>query len=264
MNIKMKGAFRRPAHWCNKSDIILLDSHLFSIALIFFLAGFTQGVSGFGSALVAMPFLLLFQDAQTAVPLCTLNSLVITCFLSLQLRKHVDLKKILPLIISCIPGIYLGTQFLRKSNSDLIEFLLGILLVSYALYNLVKKPAPRKIKKVWAYVAGFLTGLIGSVFSAGGPPTIIYTTLTGWKKDDIKATLSAFFFITGIFVATAHFLSGLTTITVVKYFGISVWTVLPGVWAGSICYGKIKQETYMKIILYVLIIMGTMMIVTAR
>lgn len=232
----------------------------YSIALIFLVAGFTQGVSGFGSALVAMPFLLLVIDVKIAVPLCMLNGLVMTFYLSMQLRKNVEWRKILPLFIGCVPGIFVGAWFLKEADSDRIQALLGAMIAGYALFNLILKPAPRKIKGCWAYMAGFLTGVIGSAFSAGGPPTIIYTTLTGWNKDDIKATLSSFFFVSGVFIAAAHVITGLTTTVVLKYFGQSVLAVLAGVWAGSVCYGKIRQKTYMKIILNLLLAMGVMMI----
>lgn len=238
-------------------------STILGIALIFLAAGFTQGLSGFGLALVAMPFLLLIIDVKIAVPLCVLNGLVITLFLSLQLRRHVDWKKILPLLIGCLPGIYVGIYFLKEANSDVIKFLLGIMLVSYSLFNLILKPAPRKLKVGWAYFAGFLTGVLGSAFSTGGPPTIVYTTLTGWSKDDIKATLSSFFFLASILIAITHFVTGVTGATVLNYFATSVLAVMVGVWTGSICYGKIKQQTYMKIILILLCAMGIVMIVTA-
>lgn len=238
-------------------------SYSFFIALIFLAAGFTQGVSGFGSALVAMPLLLFFMDAHSAVPLCMLNGLIITAFLSMQLRRHVDWRKIIPLLIGCTPGIYVGARFLREADSNLIKLLLGLMLVSYSLYSLFLKPKPQKISSFWPYVAGFGTGVIGSAFSAGGPPTIIYVTLTGWKKDDIKATLSVFFFITGIFMAAAHALNGLTTITVLRSFSVSSPAVLLGVWLGSIFYGRIRRETYLQFMLILLVGMGSVMIVTS-
>ncbi len=232
------------------------------LPIIFFLAGFTQGVSGFGSALVAMPLLLFFMDAQTAVPLCMLNGLIITAFLSFQLRKHADWKKITPIIIGCVPGIYVGARFLKEADSDLIKLLLGIMLTGYCLYSMFFKPQPKKIHTLWAYIAGFCTGVIGTAFGAGGPPTIIYTSLNKWSKDGIKATLSVFFFITGVFIAIAHAVTGLTTQIVLKNFSISAIFVLLGVWVGSFCYGKIKQETYLKLILNLLLVMGVVMIVT--
>jgi uncharacterized membrane protein YfcA len=235
----------------------------FIVSLIFLLAGFTQGLSGFGSALVAMPLLVMFIDIKKAVPLCVLNGLIITFFLTLQLWNHIDWKKIMPLFMGCLPGIYVGVTFLKKTNSSIIEISLGVILIAYALYGLILRPKPRKISSSWSYLAGFATGAIGGAFSAGGPPTIVYTTLTGWSKDDIKATLSGFFFITGLIIAVAHAMNGLTTIVVLRYFSASISFVLLGVYAGSLCYSMTKKEAYIRIILTILVLMGIMMIVSA-
>ena len=97
-------------------------------AAIFLLAGFTQGVSGFGAALVAMPLLSMIMDIQTAVPLYMLNGLVLTLYLSLQLRSHVDLKKIRPLFLGCLPGIYIGLLALKNLHSNLLQISLGCLV----------------------------------------------------------------------------------------------------------------------------------------
>ncbi|MBW2664491.1 MAG: sulfite exporter TauE/SafE family protein, partial [Deltaproteobacteria bacterium] len=215
------------------------------------------------SALVAMPLLIMFMDVKLAVPLCMLNGLIITSFLSLQLKNHIDWKKIMPLFLGCLPGIYVGTTFLKEANSNVIEFLLGALLIAYGLYGLALRPQPRKINPTWSYLAGFASGAIGSAFSAGGPPTIIYTTLTGWTKDDIKATLSGFFFSTGLIIAVAHAINGLTTVVVLRYFAASTAFVFLGVYAGSIYYGRLKKEVYVRVILGILILMGIMMIVSA-
>ena len=229
-------------------------------AAIFLLAGFTQGVSGFGAALVAMPLLSMIMDIQTAVPLYMLNGLVLTLYLSLQLRSHVDLKKIRPLFLGCLPGIYIGLLALKNLHSNLLQISLGCLVTMYALYSLTATPRPRQMARAWAWLAGFLTGAIGSAFSAGGPPTIIYVSLSNWTKDEIKATLSVFFFSTGVLTAIGHALSGLTTGLVLHHFATSLPFTLVGVMAGSLCYKRIKQETYIKIIRWLLVFMGLMMI----
>ncbi|WP_456384925.1 TSUP family transporter, partial [Desulfolithobacter sp.] len=55
---------------------------------VFLAAGFVQGLTGFGSALVAIPLLSLLMDVKTAVPLCTLNGMIITMYLGWRLRNH--------------------------------------------------------------------------------------------------------------------------------------------------------------------------------
>lgn len=238
----------------------MLDPLLISI--IFLLAGFIQGMTGFGSALVAIPLLSLFLDIKEAVPLCMLNSVVITTFLSLKMRRHLDRNKIIPLCISALPGILVGATLLKNLSSTLIRTSLGALLIAYSLYSLFSTPKTRKLHKAWAYVAGFSTGAIGAAFSAGGPPTIIYSTLNNWSKNEIKATLSGFFLFNSYLTATVHAASGLTTLQVFSYFLISAPFVLLGTVLGSICYGRIPHTLYLQLIFTFLVLMGTMMIAT--
>lgn len=233
------------------------------IALIFLAAGFMQGMSGFGSALVAMPLLAMLVDVKVAVPLCVLNGLLITSFLTFQLKAHINWKKIAPLMVGCVPGIYVGVTILKKADDYFIRLALGILIIAYALYCLLFSERLKIIKPGWSYIAGFLTGAIGGAFSAGGPPTIIYTTLRGWSKDLIKATLSGFFLLTGFFIASAHAYTGLTTRTVLYYYAISAAPVLVGVYAGSLCYDKFDRKTYLKVIYVLLIAMGCLLIGSA-
>lgn len=230
------------------------------ISIIFLLAGFTQGISGFGSALVAIPLLSLIIDIKSAVPLCILNSLVITTYLSIKMRKHLDTKKILPLCVAAVPGIIAGSTILKQVSSSIIKGSLGVLLVTYSVYSLLTNPNPRKLHNAWSYFAGFLSGAIGAAFSAGGPPTIIYTTLNDWKKDTIKATLSGFFLFNSYLIAIVHAVQGLTTIEIFTYFMISAPFVLLGTVLGTICYGKIPREQYLQIIFAFLTVMGIMMI----
>lgn len=236
---------------------------LFFISSIFLLAGFVQGVTGFGSALVAMPLLSLFIDVKIAVPLCTLNSVVITTFLALRLKKHLDRKKILPLCIAAVPGMIVGVTLLKKVSSESLSIALGVLLVTYSCYSLLVKIRQRRLHPVWSYMAGFSSGAIGAAFSAGGPPTIIYATLNDWDKDEIKATLSGFFLFNSYLNATAHAVSGLTTVTVLTSFLYSAPFVLVGTVLGSHCYGRIERSLYLKVIFTFLILMGMVMIVTA-
>jgi uncharacterized membrane protein YfcA len=233
------------------------------LGAIFLAAGFTQGVSGFGAALVAMPLLTMFLDVKVAVPLCMLNGLLITLYLSWQLKKHMDWRKIRPLFFGCVPGIIIGVFLLNRINSELLKILLGCLIIMYSLYRLMWDPVVGNLKERWAYMAGFFSGVIGAAFSAGGPPTIIYVSLTGWKKDEIKATLSMFFFSTGVLMSTGHAISGLINSLVLSYFASSCLFTIVGVYIGSLCYNRIRQEVYIKIILILLLLLGGMMIYSA-
>ena len=234
-----------------------------AIGLIFLLAGFTQGASGFGSSLVAMPLLTLFMDVQTAVPLCMLNSLLITLCLSLQLRRHIEWARIKPLLIGCLPGILFGIFVLKNVSNSVLQICLGLLVVGYALYSLLltKRQYSGELSSLWAYLAGFLTGGIGSSLGAGGPPTIIYVSLTAWTNDEIKATLSIFFFIAGVFVALGHAVSGLTTGIILRQLMYSAPFTVIGVLGGIMLYSRINRRYYIKTMLWLLLFMGIAMLI---
>jgi len=239
-----------------------MDPYLLTI-LIFLIGSFTQGLTGFGFGLVSIPLLVLFMDVRVAVPLCMLSGLVITAYLSFQLKAHLDWRKILPLLFGCLPGIMAGTFFLKNINETLFKIILGIMLIAYSLYRIFLDLKPRSISRIWGWVAGFATGVISAAFSAGGPPTIIYTTLTGWNKDEIKSTLSIFFFIGGVATAIAHAMSGLTTMEVIKLSAGSLPAVFLGVWSGSLLYKRFKTEGYIRLVLIGLILMGLIMLYSA-
>lgn len=227
---------------------------------IFFLGGFVQGVTGFGSALVAIPLLCIFIDIKFAIPLSVLNGLIITSYLALKLKTHLDIKKLIPLCLSTLPGIVFGVTLLKKVDSKTIALLLGLLIISYSLFNLFYQQKPRHLRHYWSYIAGFCSGAIGSAFSAGGPPVIIYTTLKGWNKDQIKATLTGFFLFNSCMTVAAHSITGLITKETLVSFLFTAPFVLGGTVLGSFCYGLFRNETYMKIIYIFLILIGIMML----
>ncbi|MEN8685924.1 MAG: sulfite exporter TauE/SafE family protein [Desulfuromonadales bacterium] len=227
-------------------------------------AGLIQGLTGFGSALVAVPLLSLFLDLKLVVPFSTLHGVTITLCLSWQLRRSLSLQKIGPLLLGCVPGITIGVTLLKYADPVAMKLMLGVLVTGYAIYALLSQPImERKLRPFWAYVAGFATGAIASAFSAGGPPTIIYTTLAGWSKDTIKATLSGFFLCAGLLASVAHLMAGLTTFTVAKYYVATLPFVLLGVWVGSRFYQRINHTLYLKAVFCCLALMGLVLAVSA-
>lgn len=162
------------------------------ICLILFLAGFVQGLSGFGAVLFSLPLLSIFLDIKTVIPLVALAALMMTLIVLIQLWRHLEWKKVYPLIIGALPGVFVGVYFLKKFDKGVIHWILGATLIVYALYSLFIQKSVKGIRERWAFLFGFLGGCLGGAFSAGGPPAIVYTSLSSWNKDQIKVTLQLF------------------------------------------------------------------------
>jgi len=232
---------------------------LFTLPVSFF-AGLTQGLTGFGSALVAMPFFIKILPARIAVTLSILNGLSITSILTVRHLSSIRPKRVLPLMVGSIPGMALGIIFLKGADESLIRRLLGLILIGYSLYSLMERPhGKRQISPVWGLAAGFFTGVIGAAFSAGGPPAIIYVTLTGWEKDEIKGTLSAFFLFSCILISIGHLLAGISGPLTFSLFALNTPFLLGGVFLGMKAYAIIPKETYLRIVLFMLLFLGVLL-----
>jgi uncharacterized membrane protein YfcA len=233
------------------------------ICLILFFAAFTQGVAGFGSALTALPLLTVFLDIKTAIPLVGLFSLSVTTLLVFQLLKYLEWRKIYSLILGAIAGIPIGVFFLKRLDKDTIQWTLGIFLIVYSIYSLSYKLSRNGIREAWAYFYGFLGGCLGGALSTPGPPVVVYTSLQSWSKDKIKATLQGFLLISYVTAVLAQAVSGATTVTVLRYYVISLPALTLGTYGGSYFYGKISEEWYRRIMLILLACLGAFMLYRA-
>lgn len=232
----------------------------FAIGVIFLLAGCVQGVTGFGAGLIAIPLLCLIIDIKTAIPLVVLNGLAMTSWLAFSLRRSFDRRKIVPLITGAVPGIFLGGYLLQHINQDIARILLGALLVLYSCIGLLFQPRPRQLPGELGYLAGFCSGCITSLLSAGGPPVIMYSTLMNWKPEEIRATLTAFFVCNAGLTVMVHAAHGMTTVLTLKYFLVTMPLILAGTNTGSLLNKRIGQRLYLRLVYLLLLPMGILMI----
>jgi uncharacterized membrane protein YfcA len=225
-----------------------MTTYVFLLAVTF-LAGLIQGLSGFGSVLLSLPVLILFLDVKTAIPLVALIALALNVQLLIQLRQHLEWRRVYPLLAGTLLGVPAGVFLLKHLDTSLIQIVLGAVLIGYALYGLTFRGSMRGIRERWAYLYGFLAGCFGGALSASGPPVVIYTSLQPWSKDQTKVTLQGYFLISGLIVVSFQAANGLTTWTVMKLFVLSLPAVVTGTLVGSHFYGMVREEGYRRIIM---------------
>lgn len=236
-----------------------MQTYLWVCVIVLF-AGFTQGLSGFGALLLSLPLLAIFLDIKTVIPLVALYGVSTTFLLLVQLRKHLEWRKIYPLLVSAALGIPVGVFLLKELNRDMIYWALGTFLVSYSVYRLFFRSSTNGMRERWAYLFGFVAGCLKGAFGVGGPPVIVYTSLQAWSKDEIKVTLQGFFVISGLMAVLAHALSGVTTLAVIRFYGVSLPVLILGTYVGSYFYGMIGEQWYRRVMFILLACLGSFII----
>lgn len=220
------------------------------------LAAFTESVSGFGAALVAMAFLPFLIGIQQAVPLVALVSLVLQIVLLLYYRAAVNLQAMRRVIFGSLLGIPLGIYFLRGVDEQIVLRLLGIVLVSYAVYALLKLHLPAFANPNWGWLFGFVAGILGGAYNTSGPPVVIYGQSQNWNPAAFKANLQSFFLVNSAIVLLGHALSGNVTPQIMNYFLIALPALALGIFVGLQLNRRIDPLRFRQIVQGLLIVLG--------
>jgi len=234
--------------------------HYLWIFSIMFMACFLQGITGFGSVLVALPLLVMVLEIKTVIPFIVLTATTMNLVLLVQLRRFVRWDRVRPLLIGALPGVVLGSFFLSRVDENGLRLALGGVLILYAVYGVFSRPSPRGVPETWAYILGFLAGGLGGAFGIAGPPLVAYVSMQPWDKHEVKAFLQAVFVLSGIAMLASYAFMGLITRPVLTYFALSLPVLFLGWWAGSFMYGRISETLYRKAVLVLLGCMGVAMV----
>ena len=225
-----------------------------------FLAAFTQSLSGFGSALVAMALLPPVLGIHTATPLVALVVIPLEAYLIVHYRHALNFSVIWRVVLASIAGIPFGILFLTQIDEKIVLAVLGVIISGYALFTLLKIRLPKLEHLAWGYFFGLLSGLLGGAYNTAGPPVVVYGNILGWNTAEFKSNLQGFFILLSTVVAVGHAWSGNLTPEVWRYFLISLPAVAVGILAGTRLDKYLNPETFRKIVLVLLIVMGIRLI----
>ena len=238
-----------------------MDVNILVIILcIVFVSTLTRSTFGFGDALIAMPLLALFIDIKIATPLIALIAFFIAISILIKNWHKVEFKSAWRLIVASLAGIPIGLWYLDDINENIIKLFLGILVLFFAIYSLVKPKLIQLKSEKSAWIFGFFAGILGGAYNTNGPPIVIYSSLKKWNPQNFRATLQGYFFITGILLIISHTVAGNFTSEVLTYFAYCLPVVLLAVIIGGILNKKIPVEQFHKYIYMILIVLGVMLI----
>jgi uncharacterized protein len=230
------------------------------VVLVIFLAVFTQSLSGFGSALVAMALLPPLIGLQAATPLVALMMTTIEFFLLIRYRQAFNIRAVWRIILAALVGIPLGILFLSRLDEKIVLTILGVVISGYALYALWNFRLPELAHPAWAYAFGFVAGMLGGAYNTSGPPAILYADCRRWGPAEFKSNLQGFFVLSSLFITLGHAWSRNLTPGVWHYYLLSIPALAAGIIAGTRLDKTLNPATFRRVVLILLAIMGVRLI----
>jgi Predicted permeases len=219
------------------------------------MAGFVQGVTGFGSGIVMMIFLPYLLPINQSAGVSTLTMLIANAMVVWRYRKYLKWQKL------AIPfGIYIVTAicslFLSQSlASNHLKLLLGILLVVLSLYyslmnirSITVKNIPLYVMIIFSLISGFFNGMFG----IGGPLMALYFLTISDSKENYLASIQTFFLVDTFIMTTLRFSSGILDLSSIKFVLVGII----GAIIGTILANRLVQHLnikFMTLFIYVFI-----------
>ena len=219
-----------------------MDTTIILVSMIIALAGFTQGLTGFGSALVSVPLLSLIVGAQTAVPIAGIFGWLVTLPIAWKMRHSIQRQVGLILFAGSIPASFVGAKLLASMPSQYILLTMGIVLIISSLHSfLSSKPVFQKTSIPVTIGAGFTSGILGATVGESGPPVIAYTSMQPWTADQVKSTLTFFFMLQMIGANVSFWNEGLITDEVLSLVTSALPAFAVGLAGGMFAYHLLQK-----------------------
>lgn len=235
---------------------------LLTVVAIVFLAALVHSTLGFGTALVAMPMLVMVLDVNVATPLVGLTMLTTIALLLVGSWRDLDVRSALHLLAASIFGIPVGLLVLRSAPQDAFKAGLGILLIAVGLYNLRTSVQPRLKHIGWAHAFGFVSGVLGAAYNVNAAPVAVYGVLRRWPPEHFRATLQGYFLPSTLLIVASHGLAGLWTGDVFGYYLPAVPAVILAVALGRSVGARIPPARFQRILYVALMVFGVMLLVS--
>ncbi len=224
------------------------------VVLVF--AAYVQAVTGFGYAVVAAPFLLLFLDAKVVVALMIVTGTLNNFPMLWQTRKDGDNRLVIEVFLFSLIGLIPGAYLLKIIDTELLKLIIGIiiLLVACVMSRDIRFKVRRQ--RLARGIASMLAGFMGGTTSMNGPAILIYFLNENMEKALMRATLVRFFFLSNITTLTLMFSFGTLTKEILLDGLIYFPAVVLGSLLGEKTFRHISQSLFRRLSLWLLGISG--------
>ena len=244
--------------------------HLLTVLLIFALAGFVSGLSGFGFSAVGIA-VLWFMSPTSAIPLLMALSIANQLLSISQLRQD-----LLPAsqwwshgptayIVGGACGVPLGVWVMANLPATQLTLATGFVLLVYSIWMVLKPRAILIVKSgMMDHLAvGMIGGVIGGFTAFPGAALVVWAGLKNLSKTEQRAIVQPYILamqvislLSMVFMRTGDLVSNSFDVTFWLFFLVLLPVVLPMTKLGVLAFKKLTDVNFKNITLGVLAFSG--------
>ncbi len=234
------------------------------VVAVIFVAYVVFGLSGFGSALIAVPILAHIWPLTAVVPLMAMFEVVAALAIGGTQRRSLDRREFLALAPFMLAGIAIGVTLLLSLPSPWLLVGLGLFVLGYGLRGALKKDGSfARMSRLWAVPLGLVGGMMSALFGTGGSFYLMYIAGRVEDKSALRATISTVLGTSNAVRLVVFFIAGLLAPAVIVTALVLLPVVLIGLWLGGRLHARVTREQILRGVCVLLVVSGGSLLVRA-
>jgi len=183
-----------------------------------------------------------------------------------KLRKAIKPLRLVPFLVGGAIGVPIGAEVLRWASPASLRFGIGVILVAFSSYSLIrpKLPSAGNANQLTDGGVGILNGILGGATGLAGIVLTIWCSVRDWPPPEQRAVFQPIG--VSVFLITALWLGGTGTIdrNTVELFLIGLPALALGTWAGLKLFGKLDDTGFRRVVMGLLLLSGLSLAVLGR
>ncbi|MCC7365588.1 MAG: sulfite exporter TauE/SafE family protein [Dehalococcoidia bacterium] len=223
-------------------------------------AAVVQSLTGLGFGLMIVPPLVLVIGAKHAVVVSNaLGTLLSMVMLS---RSHADVEWRMgsSLLAGSALGMPLGLAVLVAIDPDALQVVIAVTVIVFAAL-LARGLRLHAAGLAGDIATGVVSGILRMSTSMSGPPVVIYLQGRGIPSAPFRATLAAFFTISGVAGVTLLALGGQFSREALYETAVGVPALAAGLIGGNRLYHAVDERLFRRLVLGVLFVSSVLSLV---
>ncbi len=222
--------------------------------------GIVKGVVALGLPIVTLAILLNFLPPLTVLGLLIMPMLVTNLWQAGRAGNLLEpLRRFWPMIVTGFVFLVIGAEMIVIMDTVVLFGVLGTCVAVFSVIGLARPNMPplRPETEKWAGpMAGAMGGLLGGISTIWGPPMTMYFVMLKLPKGVFVRTVGLAWFAFSLPLAIAYWRNGIFSGDVIY---LSLYACVPGmigIRIGEVIRERIDQDTFRKVMLVMLLLIG--------
>jgi len=231
------------------------------LGLIVFVTQTLEGITGFGSTVLALPFAAMILGLDKAVPVLALHTVLLAAYIVVVSWKYIIWKEFGFIALHVFIGLPIGYFLFKSLDDTYLKGILSLFMIGVGINGVrmtwqsrnqtVASTESVKKSAVMRFIL-FLGGVVHGAFATGGPFVVIYASKALKEKALFRVSICLLWLCMNTVLAVVWIVDGVWTRETNYLLLVTMPFLLLGIGVGDYLHHRVNEYVF-RLIVYILL-----------